>query len=54
MDLHGFTLEDVAVDVIEQTPIHCLDEKNILDAQAILKLTKITEALRKERESLSG
>ncbi len=33
-DLNGYSLEDAAIDFLEQTPIGRLDPKNILDAQA--------------------
>ena len=34
-DLNGFTLEDTAIDYLEQTPIELLDTNNILDAEGI-------------------
>ncbi len=34
-DLNGYTLEDVAIDYLEQTPLEALDPKNIHDAEAI-------------------
>lgn len=41
-DLNGYTLEDTAIDFLEQTPITALDEKNILDAEGIKKITDLT------------
>ena len=41
-DLNGYTLEDAAIDYLEQTPLHQLDGKNILDAQGIRKITELT------------
>ncbi len=41
-DLNGYSLEDCAIDYLEQTPIGKLDEKNILDAQGIRKITDLT------------
>lgn len=41
-DLNGFVLEDAAIDYLEQTPVDHLDEKNILDAQGIRKITELT------------
>ncbi len=41
-DLNGFTLEDTAIDYLEQTPIELLDAQNILDAEGIKKITQIT------------
>jgi uncharacterized membrane protein YqiK len=47
-DLNGYSLEDAAIDFLEQTPMHSLDPKNILDAQGIRKITELTaiEAVR--------
>ena len=47
-DLNGYSLEDAAIDFLEQTPLHSLDPKNILDAQGIRKITELTaiEAVR--------
>lgn len=42
--LNGYVLEDVAIDYLEQTPIEQLDDKNILDAQGIRKITELTAA----------
>ncbi|MDB1086791.1 flotillin family protein [Streptomyces sp. ACA25] len=41
-DLNGYRLEDVAIDYLEQTPLHQLDKDNILDAQGIRKITELT------------
>jgi len=41
-DLNGYSLEDAAIDFLEQTPVSSLDPKNILDAQGIRKITELT------------
>ncbi len=41
-DLNGYVLDDAAIDFLEQTPLDSLDPHNILDAQGIRKITKIT------------
>ncbi len=41
-DLNGYALEDAAIDYLEQTPLLKLDPHNILDAQGIEKITRIT------------
>ena len=41
-DLNGYSLEDCAIDYLEQTPLDQLDPKNILDAQGIRKITDLT------------
>ncbi|MCU7722276.1 flotillin family protein [Actinoplanes sp. KI2] len=41
-DLNGYSLEDAAIDFLEQTPLVALDSKNILDAQGIRKITELT------------
>ncbi|GAA2640111.1 hypothetical protein GCM10010399_87030 [Dactylosporangium fulvum] len=41
-DLNGYSLEDAAIDFLEQTPLHSLDNANILDAQGIRKITELT------------
>ncbi|MGA9519816.1 MAG: hypothetical protein WBV82_00045, partial [Myxococcaceae bacterium] len=43
-DLNGYTLEDAAIDFLEQTPVEMLDKDNILDAQGIRKITELTAA----------
>src|SRR5919106_1738264 len=41
-DLNGYSLEDAAIDFLEQTPVESLDTNNILDAQGIRKITELT------------
>ncbi len=41
-DLNGYSLEDCAIDYLEQTPLTQLDQHNILDAQGIRKITELT------------
>ncbi|WP_030021245.1 hypothetical protein [Streptomyces monomycini] len=41
-DLNGYSLEDAAIDYLEQTPLDQLDSANILDAQGIRKITELT------------
>ncbi|MFI1677369.1 SPFH domain-containing protein [Streptomyces sp. NPDC020607] len=41
-DLNGYSLEDAAIDHLEQTPLAQLDPSNILDAQGIRKITELT------------
>ncbi len=41
-DLNGYTLEDCAIDYLEQTPIEKLSQMNILDAEGIKKITELT------------
>lgn len=41
-DLQGFTLDDLAIDRLDHTPIEQLDPHNISDAEAIRKLTEKT------------
>ncbi|WP_018638732.1 SPFH domain-containing protein [Parafrankia elaeagni] len=41
-DLNGYSLEDAAIDFLEQTPMGQLDPANILDAQGIRKITELT------------
>ena len=41
-DLNGYTLTDVAIDYLEQTPVEHLDEDNILDAEGIKKIRDLT------------
>ncbi len=43
-DLNGYTLEDCAIDYLEQTPVSYLKADNILDAQGIKKITELTAA----------
>ncbi|MFJ5833302.1 flotillin family protein [Streptomyces sp. NPDC093089] len=42
IDLNGYSLEDAAIDYLEQTPLTQLDAGNILDAQGIRKITELT------------
>lgn len=41
-DLNGYSLEDAAIDYLEQTPMAQLNPSNILDAQGIRKITELT------------
>lgn len=41
-DLHGFVLDDLAVESIEQTPLAQLDPDNMLDAEGIRRITERT------------
>jgi uncharacterized membrane protein YqiK len=43
-DLNGYSLEDAAIDFLEQTPVEALDPDNILDAEGIRAITEITAA----------
>ncbi|VAW61849.1 Inner membrane protein YqiK [hydrothermal vent metagenome] len=40
--LNGYSLEDAAIDYLEQTLVESLDKDNILDAQGIRKITELT------------
>ncbi|WP_125720476.1 SPFH domain-containing protein [Pseudoalteromonas rubra] len=51
-DLSGYTLEDVAIDYLEQTSIHKLDSSNILDAEGIRRITEKTAAQNVETNQL--
>ncbi|MEC4090767.1 SPFH domain-containing protein [Pseudoalteromonas rubra] len=51
-DLSGYTLEDVAIDYLEQTSIHKLDASNILDAEGIRRITEKTAAQNVETNQL--
>ncbi|MET9953834.1 flotillin family protein [Streptomyces sp. NPDC006339] len=42
IDLNGYSLEDAAIDYLEQTPLTHLDPANVLDAQGIRKITELT------------
>ncbi|SDJ56487.1 SPFH domain-containing protein [Streptomyces indicus] len=42
IDLNGYSLEDAAIDYLEQTPLTQLDPANVLDAQGIRKITELT------------
>lgn len=41
-DLNGYSLDDAAIDYLEQTPVEYLDEDNILDAEGIKKIRNLT------------
>ncbi len=41
-DLNGYTLEDVAIDYLEQTPKADHDANNVLDSQGLAKIVQIT------------
>lgn len=41
-DLNGYTLEDCAIDYLEQTSVQFLKPDNILDAEGIKKITELT------------
>jgi uncharacterized membrane protein YqiK len=41
-DLNGYSLEDVAIDFLEQTPLTLLDPDNILDAEGRKKIIELT------------
>ena len=41
-DLNGFTLDDAAIDLLEQTKVELLDPENILDADGIKRITERT------------
>ena len=41
-DLHGFVLDDVAVEHLQHTPLEALDPNNLFDAEGIRKLTEQT------------
>ena len=43
-DLNGYTLDDCAIDYLEQTPLELLSPNNILDAEGIKKITELTAA----------
>ena len=43
--LNGYVLEDVAIDYLEQTPKENYDPSNVLDAQGIEKIVRITSGL---------
>ena len=43
-DLNGYTLEDCAIDFLEQTSVAHLKPDNILDAEGIKKITNLTAA----------
>ncbi|MCG9759458.1 MULTISPECIES: hypothetical protein [Pseudoalteromonas] len=51
-DLSGYTLEDVAIDYLEQTSIDKLDPNNILDAEGIRRITEKTSRQNVETNQL--
>lgn len=51
-DLNGFTLDDCAIDFLEQTQLENLDPENILDAEGIKKITELTAAQAKLSNSI--
>ena len=53
-DLNGYTLEDVAIDYLEQTRRDSLDPHNILDAEGIRKITERTETQRVHTNELAN
>ncbi len=53
-DLNGYTLEDVAIDYLEQTRRDSLDPHNILDAEGIRKITERTEDQRVRTNELTN
>jgi uncharacterized membrane protein YqiK len=53
-DLNGYTLEDVAIDYLEQTKVDNLDPHNVLDADGIRKITEQTEEQRVRTTELTN
>jgi uncharacterized membrane protein YqiK len=51
-DLAGYVLDDVVVDLLEQTPLENLDPNNVLDAQGIRAITERTSQERIRRSEL--
>jgi regulator of protease activity HflC (stomatin/prohibitin superfamily) len=47
-DLGGYVLDDAVIDHLEQTPLEYLDPDNVLDAQGIQKIKRLTAASRDE------
>ena len=45
-DLNGYSLEDTAIDYLEQTPLETLDPNNILDAEGRRKIIDLTSEQR--------
>lgn len=41
-DLNGYSLDDCAIDKLEQTPLEYLNPNNILDSEGIKKITELT------------
>jgi uncharacterized membrane protein YqiK len=53
-DLNGYSLEDAAIDFLEQTPLDSLDPQNILDAEGIRAITEITSVKSVETNRLQN
>ena len=53
-DLNGYTLEDVAIDYLEQTSLESLDASNVLDSEGIRKITERTETKRVETTKIAN
>lgn len=59
-ELNGYSLESVAIDYLEQTPLELLNADNILDAEGIKKISELTaeqhilsnEIRRKEEQTI--
>ncbi len=49
-DLNGYILDDVAVDLLEQTALEHLDPDNVLDAKGIKKIKALTELRERAQE----
>lgn len=49
-NLNGYSLEDTAIDYLEQTPVEMLDPDNIMDAEGIRKIYEITLTKRESKE----
>src|SRR5690606_20474430 len=52
--LNGYSIEDAAIDYLEQTNVGALDDMNILDAQGIRKITELTAIQRVRTNELSN
>ena len=53
-DLHGYVLDDITLDVLEQTPVAALDPDNILDARGMRKIVAITSEQNARRIELEA
>lgn len=53
-DLNGYTLEDVAIDYLEQTKVDHLDPHNVMDSDGIRKITARTEEQRVRTTELTN
>jgi uncharacterized membrane protein YqiK len=49
-NLNGYSLEDTAIDYLEQTPVEMLDPNNIMDAEGIRKIFEITLTKKESKE----